>query len=81
MHNLLIGSNFILKEFHNKESVCLYDKSQPIIPFASLKSEYTKEFGKTFTLRSRSVPNKIDLNATTKELLDALRDDFIPNRR
>lgn len=35
-----------------------------------------REFGKIHSPRSRSVPNKINLNATTKELLDALRDDF-----
>lgn len=63
----------------------MYDKNQPIIPFAELKTEYTKEFGKTYNVRSRSVPNKFDLNATTKELLDALRDnsfsDFTPLQR
>ncbi|XP_055311428.1 uncharacterized protein LOC129574073 [Sitodiplosis mosellana] len=63
-------------EFHSKDSICLYDKNQPIIPFASLKSEYTKRFGKLYSPRSRSVPNKINLNATTKELLEALQDDF-----
>ncbi|XP_031616783.1 uncharacterized protein LOC116336792 [Contarinia nasturtii] len=62
-------------EFHSKDSICLYDKSQPIIPFSAIKSEYTKKFGKIYSPRSRSVPNKFDLNATTKELLDALRDD------
>lgn len=66
----------ILKEFHSKDSICLYDKSRPITPFAALKTEYTKEFGKIYSPRSRSVPNKFDLNATTKDLLDALRDDL-----
>lgn len=67
--------HFISKEFHSKDSLCLYDKNGPITPFSALKSEYTREFGKIHSPRSRSVPNKFDLNATTTELLDALRDD------
>lgn len=66
----------VSKEFHSKESICLYDKSRPITPFSALKSEYTREYGKSYSPRSRSVPNKFDLNTTTKELLDSLRDDL-----
>lgn len=76
---MTIATYSILKwytEFHSKESICLYDKNEPITPFSVLKTEYTKEFGKTYSPRSRSVPNKFDLNATTKDLLDALRDNL-----
>lgn len=71
----MLFSFSVLKEFHSKDSICLYDESRPITPFAALKTEYTREFGRTFSPRSRSVPNKFDLNATTKDLLDALQDD------
>lgn len=55
----------------------MYDKSLPEIPFSALKTEYKKEFGKTYNLRSRSVPKKLSgaLNATTRELIEALHDD------
>lgn len=65
----------LLLEF-SKDHICLYDDSQPIIPFSSLKTEYNKKFGRIYSPRSRSVPNKFDLNATTNELLEALRYDF-----
>lgn len=68
--------HFIWIELNNKDHICLYDDSQPIVPFSALKTEYNKKFGKVYSPRSRSVPNKFDLNATTNELLEALRDDF-----
>lgn len=34
-----------------------------------------KKYGQSYSPRSHSVPNKFDLNATTSELLEVLRDD------
>lgn len=62
-------------EFHGKNHICLYDESLPIIPFSSMKTEYMKKFGQAYSPRSHSVPNKFNLNTTTNELLEALRDD------
>lgn len=54
----------------------MYDTNEPTIPFSNLKTEYKKEFGKTHNIRSQSVPKKFgNLNATTSELIEALRDD------
>lgn len=65
----------LFSEFHGRNDFRLYDDRQPVVPFSALKTEYEKEFCAINTPRSRSVPNKFDLNATTEELLDALRDD------
>lgn len=59
-----------------KSNFELYDKESPVVPFSALKTEYKKEFGRSYSVRSRSVPKKIGhLNETTSELIEALRDD------
>lgn len=60
-------------EIHS--NFCLYDNNVASIPFSALKTEYKREYGKTY-VRSRSVPKAIgNLNKTTNELIEALRDD------
>lgn len=53
----------------------LYDKAVAPLPFSVLKTEYKREFGKSYG-RSHSVPKTIgNLTRTTDELIGALRDD------
>lgn len=67
--------NALLSDSEIHSNFCLYDNSVAPTPFSALKTEYKREFGKTFG-RSRSVPKTIgNLNKTTNELIEALRDD------
>lgn len=66
---------WILFRLEIHSNFCLYDDSVKSIPFSAMKTEYKREFCKTY-LRSRSVPKTIgNLTKTTNELIDALRND------
>lgn len=39
-------SIFIL-DFHTRSNICLYDKTEPFVPFSELKTEYEREYGRT----------------------------------
>lgn len=56
-----------------KSSIVLYDDKSPIIPFSEIKTEYKRRFGKAQELPIREKVHG-QLNQTTTELLEALRD-------
>ena len=65
-------------DFHSKSNICLYDETKPVTPFAELKTEYKKQFGKIYQLPARTVPTSKyfgQIHVTTDELLESLQDD------
>ncbi|KAJ6641204.1 hypothetical protein Bhyg_06139 [Pseudolycoriella hygida] len=34
-------------DFHTRSNICLYDKSEPLVPFSEIKTEYEREYGRT----------------------------------
>ncbi|XP_037043311.1 uncharacterized protein LOC119079478 isoform X2 [Bradysia coprophila] len=33
-------------DFHTRSNICLYDKTEPFVPFSELKTEYKREYGR-----------------------------------
>lgn len=62
-----------LTDSQYKSSIVLYDDTAPITPFSDLKTEYKRGFGGVHQMPAREKVHG-QLNQTTGELLEALRD-------
>lgn len=71
------------KDFHTKSSICLYDESEPIIPFGDNKTEYESEYGHLElsarpNLRRRSTSLKLDKTALMHDCDTEQRSKYRP---